>query len=110
MQDYRDWLRYGYIDLLIPRAYVDDQKEMAEILKDWEATIKSYPLKVKMGLISYADSDKPFEMKPPEQIIRETDALEKAGMRGFLIFHLENMSFLQLNALKNRFSLSQMDE
>lgn len=110
MQDYRDWLRYGYIDLLIPRAYVEDQKEMAEILNDWEATIKSYPLKVKMGLISYANSDKPMEMKPPEQLIREIDALEKAGMRGFLIFHLENMSFLQLNALKNRFSLSQIEE
>lgn len=110
MQDYRDWLRYGYIDLLIPRAYVEDQKEMAEILKDWEVTIKSYPTKVKMGLISYANSDKPLEMKPPEQLIREIDALEKAGMHGFLIFHLENMSFLQLNALKNRFSSSQIDE
>lgn len=107
MQDYRDWLRYGYIDLLIPRAYVENQKELGKILDDWSATIDTYPSKFKMGLITYTNSNRPLEMKPPEQLIREIDALSQAGMRGFLIFHLENMSFLQLNALKNRFLISQ---
>lgn len=107
MQDWRDWLRYGYIDLLIPRAYADDQQELDKILNDWSVPIETYPSKIKMGLIAYTGSGQNQFIKKPEVLIKEIETLDRAGLNGFLVFNLENMSYLQLNAIKNHFLATQ---
>ncbi len=107
MQDWQDWLRYGYIDLLIPRAYADSQQELESILQAWRVPIKIYPSKIKMGLISYVDSGSNLQTKTSEVLLREIEALEGAGLNGVLMFHLETMSYLQLSAIKHHFLLRQ---
>lgn len=107
MQDWQDWLQYGYIDLLIPRAYVDSQRELESILQAWRIPIETYPSKIKMGLISYVGSGSNQQIKTPEVLMREIEALEGAGLNGLLLFHIENTNYLQLNAIKNHFLLRQ---
>lgn len=109
MQDWEDWLRNDYIDFLIPRAYADNQQELESILQKWHIPLETYPTRIKMGLISYSGSNQSLQVKTPEAFIKEIDSLESAGLNGFLIFHLENMNDLQLNALKDHFLERQLE-
>jgi uncharacterized lipoprotein YddW (UPF0748 family) len=103
MEDWRDWMRYGYIDLLIPRGYADSPQELVEILRKWESPIETNPTRIKVGLITYTDVNQVSELKSPEELIREIEILERAGLKGFLLFHLDQMSYIQLNAIKNHY-------
>jgi len=107
LQDWQTWLQDGYVDLLIPRGYVDDANQLGSILNDWRPVIHQYDSKITFGLISYIEHGESVVSKPPEQLSAEMEMTLRAGSNGLMIFDLGRMSDDQLSALKNIVSQSQ---
>jgi hypothetical protein len=100
LQDWQTWLEDGYVDLLIPRGYVEDLNELVPVLNAWRPVMKQYNPKIAFGLISYTEKGKSYTTKPPEQLLTEFKMAREAGSNGFMIFDLGRMSNNQLSALK----------
>jgi hypothetical protein len=106
LQDWQTWLKDGYVDLLIPRGYVDSANELVPVFKTWEPAIRQYRPKIVFGLISYTEQGKSYVSKPPEQLQTEIKMALQAGSNGFMIFDQGHMSDNQLSTLKSSFPAS----
>ncbi|HLF25792.1 MAG TPA: family 10 glycosylhydrolase [Anaerolineae bacterium] len=96
LQDWRAWMDGGYIDLLIPRAYVDNVAQLHAVIEVWQPEIQRYG-RVTLGLIALTKSAK--APKPPEQLVEEVELARAAGSSGFMLFVLGRMNAEQLTSL-----------
>jgi uncharacterized lipoprotein YddW (UPF0748 family) len=95
--DWRAWLDGGYIDLIIPRAYVKRDEPLAPTLTDWQPVINNSG-RVMLGLTVFAsEGDK--EVKTPAQILAEVELAHTRGSKGVILFSLEGLSEPHLEAL-----------
>jgi hypothetical protein len=101
LQDWQAWLQGGYIDFLVPRAYVDRTDEIPPVINDWETMILEYSPRIIFGVISYVGEE---EAKPSGQLLTEIKAVLRAGSNGYVIFDLDRASDEQLSVVKNFFS------
>ena len=100
LQDWPDWLDGKYIDLLIPRGYVEEARDLNGVLVAWRPELKAHD-PIAIGLKAYFSSDQAEDPKPPDQLLAEIKMVRKAGSAGIIIFDLEHMSDEQLKALAN---------
>jgi uncharacterized lipoprotein YddW (UPF0748 family) len=96
LQDWNAWLEGGYIDLLIPRFYVDQVTELIPLVNDWDSVLGKDD-RINIGIITYFKDDK--VPKSPEQLLAEIELIEAAGSNGIMLFDLDNMSDEQLQVL-----------
>jgi uncharacterized lipoprotein YddW (UPF0748 family) len=97
--DWQAWLKGGYVDLIIPRAYVDQSTTFSSILTDWKALLRETD-KVMLGLTVY-DGGTRDTVKAPERILSEIDQAYARGSNGVILFDLEGFDDDLLEALAN---------
>ena len=96
LQDWSAWLKGEYIDLLIPRFYVDNIAELNPMVDAWKPVLGN-DKRINIGIIThFEDINVP---KSPEQLIAEMKLVEAAGSNGIMMFDLDNMSEDQLRML-----------
>jgi uncharacterized lipoprotein YddW (UPF0748 family) len=98
LQDWQAWLRNGTIDVLIPRAYVNDIEDLPAVLETWQPAVQEYG-RVVFGVIDFVENGKADEPKPPHRLLAEIELAQAAGTNGVMIFDLDRMSDEQLQAL-----------
>lgn len=97
LQDWQTWLEEGYVDIMIPRGYVDEADELDPVLAKWLPVFRTHSPKIVFGVIAYTeDGDSPVS-KPSEQLLTEAKMTLQAGSNGFMIFDLGRMSDEQLS-------------
>lgn len=95
-QDWTTWLEGGYIDLLIPRFYVEKVKELSGLIRDWKPYLGD-DYRINVGVMTHFDKDK--IPKNPDQLLAEIELVKEAGSNGIMLFDLDNMSDEQLQML-----------
>jgi uncharacterized lipoprotein YddW (UPF0748 family) len=101
LQDWQSWLAGEYIDLLIPRFYVEQVGELDRMIRDWQPVWRDYQVGVP-GIKSYYKEDGSKIFKSPHQIIEELKRVESSLDGGFLIFDLDNLTDEQLQSLTEK--------
>jgi hypothetical protein len=97
-QDWAAWLQGDYVDLLIPRMYVDTIDELPPLIAVWQRPIDDFG-RISLGLISFTESGDTHVSKPAQQLLEEIDLVRSAGVDGVVIFDLDEISQEQLQAL-----------
>jgi uncharacterized lipoprotein YddW (UPF0748 family) len=100
LQDWQAWLEGGYVDVLIPRCYVDRPDQLLPVLEAWRPVISANQGKFAIGLIAFHENDPSSEVKPAPQLLTEMGIVGMAGSDGFVVFDLSRMSDEQLSAVK----------
>jgi uncharacterized lipoprotein YddW (UPF0748 family) len=101
LQDWQTWLEDGYVDLLIPRGYVDGVNELESALDAWQPVIREHSPKIVFGVIAYTEEEAVPASKPPEQLLTEIRMTLDSGSNGFMIFDLGRMSDNQLSVFNS---------
>jgi hypothetical protein len=87
-QDWPAWLDGRYIDLLIPRFYVDEVGELRNLFSQWKQVLNGDP-RINAGLITYHENS--GVLKKPQQLLVEMKMAEDAGSNGIMLFDLDHM-------------------
>jgi len=94
-QDWYGWLAGGYVDFVVPMAYVSEASSLEGLVDEWQTSGDID--RTVAGL--KATSPNKNETKTPEQILAELELCRQRGIRGIVIFRIEEMSEQQLEAL-----------
>lgn len=87
-QDWPRWLRDGFIDYVLPMAYVMENDTLAELLDEWK-TIDPHLERIIPGLSLYRrDKSGKALPRPPELVLSQVELCRKAGARGVNFFAL----------------------
>ena len=97
LQDWQTWLKEGYVDLMIPRGYVDESAELQPVLDAWLPELNRYRRKIVFGVIAYTEQGGEPVSKPAEQLLTEVKMALASGSNGFMVFDLGRMSDEQLS-------------
>jgi uncharacterized lipoprotein YddW (UPF0748 family) len=98
MLDWQAWLEGGYVDLIIPRAYVNQDEPLAPIIGDWNPVMRD-SAQVALGLQAYSGSYGKGPLKTPAGILTEVDLALNRGAVGVVLFDAEHLSDDVLRAL-----------
>jgi uncharacterized lipoprotein YddW (UPF0748 family) len=98
MQDWAAWLEGGYVDLLIPRGYVDRVGSLDTVIADW-GPILQRDERVTLGLKVFTADGKAAVAKPASQVLTEIYMAHNSGSSGIMLFDLDRVSDEQLRAL-----------
>lgn len=95
--DWQTWLDGGYVDLIIPRAYVENDEPLRPVIADWQPFTKSG--RIALGLKTYSVKGADRIPKSPERMLEEIELAEKGGSRGVVLFDIDHTSPEILDAL-----------
>lgn len=98
LQDWAAWLAGGYVDMLIPRGYVDEAQDLRPIIADWHALLQNDD-RITLGLKVFSADGKAAVVKSPRQLMAEIGIAHNAGSNGIMLFDIDRMSDAQLHAL-----------
>jgi hypothetical protein len=82
--DWQAWLEEGYVDLIVPRAYVDQDQSLAPIIADWRPVLEQSD-RVMLGLKVYAHR-RGREVKIADRILSEIELADNSGSNGIILF------------------------
>ena len=98
-QDWHAWLAGGYVDFVVPMAYVgiNQASALEGLVDEWQADgIRD---RVAVGLAVADFGDREETLKSPQQVIQEIELLERRGINRVVIFDSEHISDEHLAAL-----------
>jgi uncharacterized lipoprotein YddW (UPF0748 family) len=95
-QDWPAWMNGRYIDLLIPRFYVDEVSELRNLFSQWKQFLEG-DRRISAGLITYHENTE--VTKDPQQLLVEMKMAEEAGSNGIMLFDLDHMNEEQQTAV-----------
>ena len=84
MLDWKAWLEEGYVDLIVPRAYVDQDQSLAPVIADWRSVLE-HSDRVMLGLKIYAHR-RGREVKMADRILSEIQLAYNSGSNGIILF------------------------
>lgn len=98
MQDWAAWLEGNYIDLLIPRGYVDEVRHLDTVIVDWQQVLQRDE-RVTLGLKVFTGDGKAALAKSANQVLTEIYLAHNSGSNGVMLFDFNRVSDEQLRAL-----------
>ena len=105
--DWKAWLEEGYVDLIVPRAYVDQDQSLAPVIADWQSVLEQSD-QVMLGLKVYAHR-RGREVKMADRILSEIELAYSSGSNGVILFDNIGLNDDILEALAaGPFSLSDI--
>lgn len=105
--DWQAWLDEGYVDLIVPRAYVDQDQPLAPVIADWQPVLEQSD-HVMLGLKVYARR-RGKEVKTADRILSEIELAYNNGSNGIIFFDSRGLDDDILEALAaGPFSLSDI--
>lgn len=96
--DWQHWLEEGTVDLIVPRAYVAHDGDLARAISDWRPFMQE-PSQIVLGLSAYSVQDSDAGPKPPERVLKEISMALEKGAAGIALFDIEHTSDAVLEAL-----------
>ncbi|MBN1453552.1 MAG: family 10 glycosylhydrolase [Anaerolineales bacterium] len=94
--DWQAWIEGQYVDLVIPRAYVEPNEALLPVIANWQSVMESSD-RIALGLSVYQeDNNLP---KTPERMLGEIALARENGSEGILLFDLEHIGDDVLTAL-----------
>jgi uncharacterized lipoprotein YddW (UPF0748 family) len=90
-QDWSRWLREGFIDYVLPMAYVTDEKALLDALEEYKSVDPKLE-RIIPGLSLYMRDEKGVKSRPPELVLRQVEICKKAGAKGVNFFALTYLS------------------
>lgn len=85
--DWRTWLGGGCVDLIIPRAYVDQDEPLVPLVGAWQPEMESSG-RIVLGLKAYSDQDQEDIPKTPERVLGEIELARTSGSKGIVLFDI----------------------
>jgi uncharacterized lipoprotein YddW (UPF0748 family) len=98
--DWQTWLEEGYVDLVIPRAYVTEDEWLAPVLANWQRAMEDSE-RIALGLKTFTAQDDAAIPKTPHRVLDEITMAYGQGSQGIVLFDLGNTSDAVLEALGN---------
>lgn len=98
LQDWPAWLDGGYVDLLVPRGYVDEVGHLHGVIADWQPALQRDG-RVVLGLKVFTQDGKAATVKSANQLLTEIYLAHNSGSPGVMLFDLDRISDEQLRAL-----------
>lgn len=96
LQDWYSWM--GYLDYAMPMAYVSELEELEEDLNEWERALGLDQILPGLSVMIWWPTE---EKKSHEDVLEEIKLCKKRGVKGVILFNLENMDDDFLDALAN---------
>lgn len=96
--DWQAWLEGGYVDLIIPRAYVDQDEPLAPLVATWQPIMEDSD-RIVLGLKAHGDQDDEDVPKTPERVLGEIALVRASGSEGIVLFDIERTGDDMLSAL-----------
>ena len=96
--DWQAWLDGGYVDPIVPRAYVGLNQSLAGVIKDWQPAMKDSG-RIALGLKVHDEGKKGSPSKTTRKILSEIATARASGSEGFVLFDIEHISDDLLDAL-----------
>jgi hypothetical protein len=90
-QDWSRWLREGFIDYVLPMAYVMDERALSDALEEYKS-IDPKLEQIIPGLSLYMRDEKGVRVRPPELVLRQVEICKSAGAKGVNFFALTYLS------------------
>jgi len=84
LQDWQHWVREGYVDYVVPMAYVSDT-QLASAFEEWK-NLPDWRKRVIPGLSIYTRVDGKAVPKPAEAVARQIELCEKNKSDGEVFF------------------------
>jgi len=85
--DWQAWLGHGDVDLIIPRAYVDQDEPLAPVAASWQPIMENSD-RIVLGLKAYSDQDDEDIPKTPEAVLGEIELARASGSKGIVVFDI----------------------
>ncbi|MBI4787773.1 MAG: family 10 glycosylhydrolase [Chloroflexi bacterium] len=98
MQDWRAWLEGGYVDYVVPRGYVEEVEELADILSAWQPALQKYK-RITLGVSTFTGKHSQRVLKTSTQLLEEVSRARQAGSYGIMLWNLDYLNDEQLKAL-----------
>lgn len=97
--DWRAWFAGQYVDLIIPRAYVNEDEALAPVIATWRPALNNSD-RIMLGLSVYAERDGKGA-KSQARLLSEVNQACVSGSKGIILFDLEGLNESMLRALAN---------
>jgi hypothetical protein len=97
--DWQTWIEQGYVDLVIPRAYADQDESLSSLTDDWRSAIRDSD-RMMVGLTVYAQKNNPGA-KLATRVRSEIKHAYALGSNGVILFDLEGIDDDLLQVLSN---------
>lgn len=95
-QNWYNWLAGGYIDFVVPMAYVSEVSSLEGVVDEWRTKGDLERTAAGLGVKDFGGDG---AMKTPEQLLEEIELIQGRGIDGVVLFDFENLSDEQLEAL-----------
>lgn len=99
-QDWPRWLREGFIDYVLPMAYVMREEDLLEALAEYKS-LDPQLQRIIPGLSLYLREAGVAKPRPPQIVLRQIELCRQAGARGVNFFALAYLSDEILSALSS---------
>ena len=96
--DWESWLDGGYIDLIIPRAYVEEDEPLQPVIAIWQPVMDRTD-RIVLGLKVFSRRDDDRIPKTPQRMMDEIELAYGSGSNSLLLFDIDRMSTALLDAL-----------
>jgi hypothetical protein len=96
--DWQAWLENGYVDLIIPRVYVDQDEPLAPLVASWQPIMENSH-RIVLGLKAHTDQDDDDIPKTPARVLGEIELARDSGSEGIVLLDIERTSHDTLTAL-----------
>jgi uncharacterized lipoprotein YddW (UPF0748 family) len=96
-QDWYAWLSDGYIDFVVPMAYVSETSSLERLVDEWQADGVLDQIVVGLAVADFDDQDN--TLKVPKQVLEEIELLQNRGISRIVVFDDEHISDEQSEAL-----------
>jgi uncharacterized lipoprotein YddW (UPF0748 family) len=90
-QDWSRWLHEGFIDYVLPMAYVMDERALSDALEEYKS-IDPKLERIIPGLSLYMRDEKGVRARPPELVLKQVEICKSAGAKGVNFFALTYLS------------------
>lgn len=103
MLDWKRWLQEETVDLIIPRAYVEEDEALGPVVADWKPFMDTAG-HIALGLIVYSNIGGEKVPKTAQRMLDEIQHVYDKGSNGAVLFDIEHTSFEILEALAGGWS------
>jgi len=103
--DWQSWLEGEYVDLLIPRAYVNQDGTLQPVLANWQPAVQVFG-RIVFGIKAFSGNGSDATPKAPDRVIGEIEMARIITGNGVVVFDLEHTSADVLKWMTQVWSLS----
>jgi len=96
-QDWYGWLSDGYMDFVVPMAYVSEASSLEELINEWHTEGDLNRTMAGLAVADFNDRNRPS--KTAGQVLTEVELLQRRGISGVILFDFEHITDDQLQAL-----------